>query len=234
MKRLLVLSLFLSVFINAEAIDVVHLKNGSMIKGTIIEQIPNESIKIETSDGSIFVYDFDQISKISIEHIDKRNEYSYNNMIGGLYIRISNTNIYALNSLDRIKDNVSAGFMFSTSYGNTSLPGQIYQFMPYIAFDLFKSKYITPLLIVGGKYSIREWESTSMDASGTITHFGLLFGGAINLKLNNKIGFGIIAAMAENYYFSAYNDGTSVITDTEYEFYPAFTINIYDILPIKK
>ena len=28
--------------------DVVHLKNGGLIRGTIIEQIPGESLKIQT------------------------------------------------------------------------------------------------------------------------------------------------------------------------------------------
>ena len=32
--------------------DVVYLKNKSIIHGTIIEQIPNESIKIETKENS--------------------------------------------------------------------------------------------------------------------------------------------------------------------------------------
>ena len=34
--------------------DVVHLKNGGLIRGTIIEQIPGESLKIQTRDGSVF------------------------------------------------------------------------------------------------------------------------------------------------------------------------------------
>jgi len=44
--------------------DVVYLKNGSIIKGVITEQIPDVSIKIETSDGSIFVFKADEIEKI--------------------------------------------------------------------------------------------------------------------------------------------------------------------------
>ena len=45
-------------------IDVVYLKNGSIIKGKIIEQIIGESVKIETADGSIFVYKVEEIEKI--------------------------------------------------------------------------------------------------------------------------------------------------------------------------
>ena len=49
--------------------DVVHLKNGGITKGIIIEQIPNESIKVHTADGSIFVYKMDEIEKIEKEKV---------------------------------------------------------------------------------------------------------------------------------------------------------------------
>jgi hypothetical protein len=48
-------------------LDIVYLKNGSIIKGVIIEQVPNVSLKIETRDGSIFVYKFEEIEKIARE-----------------------------------------------------------------------------------------------------------------------------------------------------------------------
>jgi len=41
---------------DGKMVDVVYLKNGSVITGSIIEQIPNETIKIQTRDGSVFVY----------------------------------------------------------------------------------------------------------------------------------------------------------------------------------
>ena len=51
----------------SEMQDVVYLKNGSVIKGMIIEQTPNVSIKIQTKDGSVFVYKMDEISKMTKE-----------------------------------------------------------------------------------------------------------------------------------------------------------------------
>lgn len=48
-------------------VDVVYLKNGSIIKGTIIEQVPNVSLKIETRDGSVFVYKIEEIEKMTKE-----------------------------------------------------------------------------------------------------------------------------------------------------------------------
>jgi hypothetical protein len=50
-----------------EYIEVLYLKNGSIIRGMIIEQIPNEQVKIQTSDGSVFVYTMDQVLKITKE-----------------------------------------------------------------------------------------------------------------------------------------------------------------------
>lgn len=47
--------------------DIVYLRNGSVIKGIIIEQIPNKTIKIQTSDGSIFVYDLSEVERIQKE-----------------------------------------------------------------------------------------------------------------------------------------------------------------------
>ena len=44
--------------------EVVYLKNGSIIKGVVIEQVPGESLKIQTYDGSIFVYKMSEVEKI--------------------------------------------------------------------------------------------------------------------------------------------------------------------------
>jgi hypothetical protein len=50
-----------------EQIDVVYLKNGSKIRGTIIEQVPNKQLTIAMRDGSEFVYTFDEIEIIRKE-----------------------------------------------------------------------------------------------------------------------------------------------------------------------
>lgn len=47
--------------------DVVYLKDGSIIRGMIMEQIPGESLKIETRDGSVFVFPMDEVSRIAKE-----------------------------------------------------------------------------------------------------------------------------------------------------------------------
>lgn len=47
--------------------DVVYLKNGSVIRGIIIEQVPNVSVKIQTADGSMFFYEMNEILKLTKE-----------------------------------------------------------------------------------------------------------------------------------------------------------------------
>ncbi len=57
--------------------DIVELKNGSVIKGIIIEQIPNQQIKIQTADGSLFVFQIDEIAKLRKEVItEEQTDYS--------------------------------------------------------------------------------------------------------------------------------------------------------------
>lgn len=49
--------------------DGVYLKNGNIVRGMIIEQIPNQSITIKTADKSIFVFKMDEILKITKEEV---------------------------------------------------------------------------------------------------------------------------------------------------------------------
>lgn len=71
MKRLflaLILLFFTTCLVfSQEKIEVIHLKNGSIIKGEIVEFKPNQYLKIETDNGSSIVCDFDDIDLITIE-----------------------------------------------------------------------------------------------------------------------------------------------------------------------
>lgn len=71
MKKLLLLIcafFFCAIVTNAQNYeDVVYFKNGSIIRGIIIEQVPYESLKIQTKDGSVFVVDIDDVQKMTKE-----------------------------------------------------------------------------------------------------------------------------------------------------------------------
>lgn len=48
-------------------VETVYLKNGSIIRGTIIEQVPGQSLKIQTKDGNVFVYQMSEVERIAKE-----------------------------------------------------------------------------------------------------------------------------------------------------------------------
>lgn len=47
--------------------ETVYLKNGSIIRGTIVEEVPGQSVKIQTKDGNVFVYQMGDIDRIAKE-----------------------------------------------------------------------------------------------------------------------------------------------------------------------
>jgi hypothetical protein len=67
---LLLFALFVLFVYNAlaqELQDVVYLKNGSIIRGIVIEQVPNKTLKIKTADGSVFVFQMEDVERITRE-----------------------------------------------------------------------------------------------------------------------------------------------------------------------
>jgi sRNA-binding regulator protein Hfq len=61
----MLLCLFLNVSAQNNYEEVLYLKNGGVIRGVIIEQIPNQQIKIQTKDKNIFVFKYDEIDRIT-------------------------------------------------------------------------------------------------------------------------------------------------------------------------
>lgn len=77
MKRFV---LFISVLLSAGSlmaqsmVETVYLKNGGLVKGEIIEQVPGQSLKVKTKDGNIFVYQMDEVERITKEQVTVGNE----------------------------------------------------------------------------------------------------------------------------------------------------------------
>lgn len=71
MKRTILFFIYLMgmtfAFAQTSLQDVVYLKNGSIIRGDIVEMISGETVKIMTADGSVFVYPFADVEKFSKE-----------------------------------------------------------------------------------------------------------------------------------------------------------------------
>ena len=70
MKKLALLIVFIVINVISFGQTVqktFYLKNGSIIKGVVIEEIPGKEYKVKTSDGNIFVFKADEIKKITLE-----------------------------------------------------------------------------------------------------------------------------------------------------------------------
>lgn len=85
MKKLTIIFavLLFAVTLMAQERDIIYLKNGSVIKGIIVEHILGESVKIKTADGSIFVYPETEVGKIEKE-ADKPPQVSVNKTPAGI------------------------------------------------------------------------------------------------------------------------------------------------------
>jgi hypothetical protein len=97
----------------------VYLKNGSVFRGVIIEQVPNQSIKIEIADGNIFVCPMDDILKITKE-LPVGSEVSNRGRVGtGLKRGFKGIGEFAYlpgidgYSFDRLKLNVIGGYQIN-------------------------------------------------------------------------------------------------------------------------
>ena len=89
MKKFLLTMVFIltaTVLLAQNLQDVVHLRNGSIIRGTIIEQVPNQSLTIKTADRSLFVFTIDEVERMSRERVSREPvlQQTRFGIIGGL------------------------------------------------------------------------------------------------------------------------------------------------------
>lgn len=63
-KSLFVLLLIVGTVFSSLAYSTVYLKNGSIIKGDILEYTPEQNISLRTADGSVWVFNASEITRI--------------------------------------------------------------------------------------------------------------------------------------------------------------------------
>lgn len=121
---ILLISLSLSTFSQSNYRDIVHLKNGSVIKGIIIEQVPNKQIKIETADGSVFVYNMNEIEKMSKEKVmeqpyrGKNSDENFTTATSKGSVVLSGSSNLSFSSVSPDEGDSENQFVIKTSFGN--------------------------------------------------------------------------------------------------------------------
>jgi len=196
MKKYLVLILFAFIttaaFAQGNYQDVVYLKNGNIIRGIIIEQVPNKSIKIETADRSVFGYQMDEIEKLTKEEIKgkSKNKGDLSGLktgykgIAELGYQFSVGNY----GMDRLKLNLIYGYQISPYFSVGLGTGLRYYFdskaaiIPVFA-DFranFLNQHVSPYLSLGLGYSF--------DASNRFQGVGVLVNptAGVSFKVSDK------------------------------------------------
>jgi hypothetical protein len=179
--------------------DVVYLKNGSIIHGLIIEQIPNQSIKIQTRDGNVFFYKIEEIEKLTKEQIKSVD----NNLDGNKIKQSGYTLIIELNLAEGLGSSrndhsygmeIVNGYLinpyFSIGIGVGVAKHKYSTFLP-IYTDIrinFINKEVTPFFIGDFGYGI---EVTDRNNGGLFANpsFGVKFFIAPRTALNLSLGY---------------------------------------------
>ncbi len=186
---LVIAGIFISgnVFSQTRYDEVVYLKNGTIIRGTIIEFIPDQSIKIRGKDGNEFFFRLDEIEKIRREpfNIEKIT-------IKGKQIRQSGF----CNTTD-----VVAGFGEASSndmlYGVHNIAG--YLFNPFfsmgagVGIEKYHDDTYVPLFL-----DVHAYFSNSIVSPYFSVNFGKLFGDS-----KNKGGILILPSFGVKAYFNS-------------------------------
>lgn len=106
---------FLPFVIQAQSLsnyeEVVYLKNGSIYRGIIIEQTPNQSLKIQSADRNVYAVPISEVEKITKEE-KPRNLYRNRSLEG---------NSFEKPSLDTPKERKPEHVRYSGFYMNWAL-----------------------------------------------------------------------------------------------------------------
>lgn len=195
-KLLLVLTLLLSIstYVSAQIYtEVVYLKNGSVIKGVIVEQIPNVSLKIKTSDGSLIICNMDDVSKITKEERYKRDyrKTSRNTLRGYKgFVDVGYVGDLSDNDANKMEFSTSHGYQFNNYfYVGGGVAASIYTDLDLVAVPLFVdfranfiNKKVTPFADIKTGYSVGDVKGAYVTTSLGV-RFSLKGKKAINLKL---------------------------------------------------
>lgn len=173
-------------------IDVVYLKNGSVIKGMIIEQIPNETVRIKTLDGSSEIVckmdDIEKIAKEETKGITNTELNNYENEENDL-VRKNNT-LKKNNKYEKSKFDGFFSADLNYRFGGEKIDG-------HIAYggSIDAGYRLNNLLTIGGILSLNTGALPESYAKN-ISAFMYIIGGGVKYYLSNRNSISIYSGLS--------------------------------------
>ncbi|MEI6089014.1 MAG: hypothetical protein WCR42_01040 [bacterium] len=200
--------------------DVLYLKNGCIIHGTIIEQIPYQTIKLETVYHDVFVYQMDEIERITKEPLIISNEIEPS--FEGLKLGYQGTIEAGLDigEIDLLKVNIINAYRFNPYYSigigiGLRLGDGRYPISVPVFFDFrtnLLNKKVSPYLALALGYSLDLEENLEGQGLFINPTVGISFKISRKSFLNIGMGFEDIRFdyIRDNYY--TYGDAYEIIS----------------------
>lgn len=232
-KYFLILFLFLIAGLNINAqksgkLDVIELKNGSVIKGRIIEIKPESHVKIETLCSNIWMFKMNEIEEIRYEEFHKKDNFNRSVKEEGF------VNFTSFGILTGPSDNDnSSAFSIETVNGykwNNRLftgAGLGYESLGEVYFPVFidlryffNENSLTPLLMLKAGYQIPGWEDGSdydyYYYNERKAHGGPVFEAGAGVKINMSDKNALTFTLAYRYLSLKHTQDYNELTNYEY------------------
>ncbi len=166
-------------------IDVVYLKNGSVVRGMLMEYTKGKEVKIKTVDGSVFVFTAAEVERVAKEFVKEGEN-------GAVAAGDGKSNGYSR----------QRGFraFFEASIGGA--PGLVVASTPALALGYQAS----PLFFIGGGFAINNY-LILLDEVENIYHFGMPFFVDARFDIGRKHSFFIDTRVGGTALFSQYDKG---------------------------
>lgn len=189
--------------------ETVYLKNGSVIKCTVLEQTPEETIIVQTEDGNTFVFKLSEVNKITKNSKGNRlpsnvGKYSLTSGYRGFFEfgYVVGVGSYAI---DRVSFLTSHGYQFNPYfYLGAGFGLNYYHSMQAYSVPVFGhlrgtfiNGRITPYVDLKIGYSIADIQGFYMNPSA-----GCRFG--LTKKLGLNLGIGYEMQKTEMFFFSPF------------------------------
>ncbi len=209
MKRnllLLMLTLTAASVLAQSKQEVVYLKNGSIVRGTIIEQVPGKNLKLETADGSVFVYDMTDVEKITKEEPKKSQTSSYPGMHPGMDFMIElgpnfSRGGASFSSSIGVGKRISKNFFFGV-LGNVSVgsgdPSYMFNLSPrlYVPIGNSKASFVADFRTGVG---FSQYDMPTFSKKGTVTGYETKTSCFIPISIMPSISYAVSSKVDLNF-----------------------------------